>query len=227
MQLGRDWNFYSYQYGDSRENTATVRFDVERAVMPCPDTHLVCRRLLLRDAAEPDLAAFEADLPNLLADIDCMLVGVLRYPQTEELVFQIEDIDGFTARHEQLIAKAPADIEFFDTAGWDFFVDRVTPNLADWQRIDDRESIARLVAQGIDPELQHDLHHAFLGSAEELDKILHGLQSNGFHPVDSEDGRLILKRKVRLTLPEVSRVSIALKRFSRSQGVVYDGWKLS
>jgi len=25
----------------------------------------------------------------------------------------------------------------------------------------------------------------------------------------------------------VSRVSIALKRFSRSQSVVYDGWKLS
>lgn len=225
MKLGDDWNFYSYSYGEKPSRTALVRFDVERAIMPCPDTHQTCRRLLVREAGLPALATFESALPELLEGIDCMLVGVLRYPSTEELIFQIEDALGFTQRHDVLRAQAPAPIEFQDSAGWDFFVDRVTPNEADWQRITDRESIERHLRAGADPATPHTLLHTFIGDKVGIAAIRAVLEPEGFTVATLDSQRLVMQHAVMLTVADVSRVTVALHRFSRSHRAIYDGWK--
>jgi hypothetical protein len=221
MRSGAAWSGYSYRYGlDQR--TAEVRFDLAFATGAAPPTHLTTIRLVVVG----DGQAFEAALPSLLAEVDCLLVGILRYGSTTEFVLQVEDVAGFAEREAALTAEAGA-LHVHRSAGWDYFDDRVCPREHDWQRITDRETAEALVAAGADPLAHHVLEHAVVGGPDELRRLADDLTSAGFPPPTLDGRRLVVRRTQPLDPREISEVSVMLGAQCRLRGLVYDGWRLA
>lgn len=220
MRRDADWNHYTYRYAAGEETRdAHVRFDVGCALAPCPETHQTTARVRVRGPA----ADLEAQLPELLADIDCWLVGVLRYAGVTAFVFQVEDEGGFAAAEPALVAAAPGPVAIERSPGWSFFEDRVCPSETDWQRIQDREQLERLEAAGVDLHAEIEVLHGFYGGARALEALHEALLAEDFRRHAQEARRLEVLRTHRLA--DVSSVSVALARFARTRGVAYDGWR--
>jgi regulator of RNase E activity RraB len=233
MDRGRDWNEYHYTFGEPDPaggpgRRATVRFDVALATGFAPPTHQLCARLLLEPITpELPLDAFEAGLDALLAPVDCLLVGVLTYGATRELVFQVEDDGAFREREPALIAAAPAPARVLRVDGWAFFNDRVCPTEDDWRGIMDREAVDRCLAEGADPEVAHDVEHCFYGADEALSRLAADLASVGIAAVKADPRRLTVAHRQALDVEGINEVTRVLLRMSRMHGVGYDGWRLA
>jgi hypothetical protein len=219
-RTGRPWSFYHYVYGEGRR--AEVRFDLGYAAGATPRTHRHAAQVVVR-GAEPDAVdAWAEGLPERLADVDCLLVGVVRYADATELLLQVEDRAAFARAEPRL--GAPGALTIAWSAGWDCFTDRYCPREADWQRISDREAVERLVAGGHPPEAEVGVEHRVVGDPAGLEGLAAELVPAGFEPAAVTDRLLRVVRRQRLDA--VSDGSVPLAARCRRLGLVYDGWSL-
>lgn len=201
MRRRGDWNHYTYVYGEGR--LAEVEFDVAAALLPDPGRWPHGLRVHLDDADETAVLA-------ALEGADGVLVGRLRYAGRIELVVQVVDPAGVGPIAGARIERTP---------GWDYFQDRVSPSPADWRRIEDRETIARL---GLAPAGAVRTVHRFYGERAALDRVRERLAPEGFEPLAEDDRHLAL---VRLQPIEgISLITVGLLRLCEHAGVAYEGW---
>lgn len=219
VRIDSDWNHYTYTYGEPPRE-AHVRFDVGRALQPCPDTHAQSVRIRV----EGDTEGFEDALASTLTDVDCWLVGVLGFQGGATWVLQVEDRAGFAARRAAVEAAAVGTVQWQVSEGWGFFEDRVCPRERDWQRIADREQVERLATRGIDIHAPQPIRHGFFGDEGALDAIGEVLGPEGFAQ-DSASGRQLVLVATHPPV-DISSRTVALARLAREHGALYEGWRL-
>jgi hypothetical protein len=217
MRTPDSWNHYAYRYAESG-SVARVRFDVDRALQPSPSSHQRCVRVCVHGS----VGDFEAQLLQILAEVDCCFVGVLAYAEITEFVLQVDDPVAFSAQEARLDHSTACTVRFDHSQGWDFFDDRICPGETDWRRITDREQLERLAAKGTDVRASRAVVHAFFGTHAQLERLAERIRPDGFEVVALEGQRLA----VRLVHPlhEVSDLTVPLVRYAASLGVAYDGW---
>jgi hypothetical protein len=107
------------------------------------------------------------------------------------------------------------------SAGWDYFNERVCPGARDWQRIWDREAVSRLVSAGADPDAPFELWHTLLASAAGIETLWNVLEPEGFIRL-AHDHNLVVAYSQPLS--DLSRVTSALYGLCARVGAAYDGW---
>jgi regulator of RNase E activity RraB len=232
------WEFYSYTYGEDQR--ASILFDVWAAEEPEHVGYGACRRMIVyvpdqsvEEDGLPDPEAFaqakqvEAQLVAALesARVDCIKVGRMTYNGLCDVIFQVEDVEGFERCFAALQKQGVVfKVELVESEGWSFFDAKVRPRPEHWRWIKDRQTRDRLLAAGSDPKKPHTLDHTFLGEAKALEALAKALEEDGFDEPHLGDGRLSVSQEASLDVDEIHEVTEALRDLAASHHVAYDGW---
>lgn len=232
----KNWNFYSYTYGDNL--TALIEFDYEFAREDVHKGYNSCKRVIIyirQEDCAPNGLAFkheslkikklEDDLLLTLSEVDCKLTGKMLYGGMYDFNFQTNDASAFMNKVTPWIANQKSyKIEIIEKKNWEFFDAKIKPNHIYWQQITDRRLIGTLLEQGSNPEKEHIIEHLFIGENEKLQDLSNQLTSDGFVLSSLNENQLTLTKPSKLVGGELSNLTQKLASYTASIGVQYDGW---
>jgi regulator of RNase E activity RraB len=218
-----------------------ISFDVEAAREDLIETLTVCARLAIPihqpgpsgGPEQPEherLWDMEDQLCSALSErgITCRLVGRLTHRGYRVLVFQLDDWESFRSAVEEWIqANGDYQIQVSDSDGWEFFNEVVRPMPEDWLFMADCKVVQNLLEHGSDPDKEHALEFVLLGEPAALDRMAELLQAEGYQrndPFETPSGRMVMVKRMKLDLNEVTAASLALSRLAAEHNVQYDGW---
>ena len=236
--VGDGWDLYDYTYGEGLR--AFIRFDHDIATSPRPEGYDVCHTVLTHlspDSCRPDglplpdlfsqLQEAEDELVALLESkrVDCKLVGVMTYGGYRDLVFQCAESRSFERHAEAWAAKQalPTEVRHIER-GWEFFDEKVCPDVRQWQRIFDRRVIMALAEAGSDPHKPHEMEHFFKGPEPVLERIRDDLAARGFGGGEIREGGMMMTWRSTLDLDVISEITGHLRTWCPELGAEYDGW---
>jgi regulator of RNase E activity RraB len=232
------WDFYAYPYGDGMR--ASITFNVRADEEPEHRGYAACRRVIMylphervyanglpnreeyQRSAEDERALIE-ELER--AGVDCLKVGHMLYGAMRDIVFQVEDTQGFAAAYERFSAtRRDRRMELVEKQGWTFFDEKLRPKELHRQWITNNHLIVELLKAGTNGDVPHSIDHQFLGDAAALDVVAGELESAGFAPARPEPERLTLVQELPLDPDEISTWTRRFWLLAQSCGATYDGW---
>ena len=236
---GNSWAVYTYVYGEGQR--ALISFDVPFAEEEQHQGYEQCRRVIAflpaasvsanglpADKAISDqLNKFEDKFIKLLEKqaVDCKFVGRMTYGGMREFVFQVEEPASFMEVFNKESQKNSAfRIEVKESAGWQFFDEKIKPKPVYWMQIKDMQVIQQLLNAGSNPNLPHMIEYVITGEQAKLQKVRDEMVRNGFTEIGFDNSSLVLGKEARLNIDEIFNITSRFFNYCPANGVVYDGW---
>ena len=232
------WDNYVSQ---SDDKPLFISFDVQAAQEDLTDTLPHCARVLIPIQRPNDnggpvppeserLYEMEDELCATLTQhgVACRLVGRLTCAGMRELVFQLDDWEGFRPpvglwimNHEDY------QIDVSEHEGWEFFDDCIRPTEDIWMFLADQHVVQALIKAGSDPDKEHALEFVFNGKEHGLRQAAKALQERGYKPQAKPDfasGQIVMVKRMPLDEEAIFAESVAHRELAEAQGIEYDGW---
>jgi regulator of RNase E activity RraB len=151
-----------------------------------------------------------------------MLYGAMR-----DIVFQVEDVEGFSAAYERWSrSRKPGawKSELVESDGWSFFDRKLRPGPAHRKWIQNNHVVIQLLQAGSNRQRLHSLDHLFIGESAALDLIARELEELGLEPERQDPTKLKLVQELPLDPDEITTWTSRFEGIARECGASYDGW---
>ncbi|MFN8286707.1 MAG: ribonuclease E inhibitor RraB [Chitinophagales bacterium] len=232
---GERWNFYTYTYGEGQ--VAMVEFDEAIGSETTHSGYNNCIRVIFyinpANCTETGLPVkkeherlveIEMDL-NKNISADCRFVARSSYGALRELIYQVNDVATFKTDYTHWAKRIDIyKLELRESAGWQFFDERIKPDYLYWQQIHDRRIIGTLLQNGSSASKPHVIEHTILGEAAKLQSLAQQLTQDGFTVQTMENNSLVISKPMLLDGNTISGLTMRLASYCRSLGLKYDGW---
>lgn len=236
-EIVRDrWNGYTYLFGDNER--CVVSFDVtacepsaqrpsqlRRVIGFSPEGH-ISPQGMPSPQAFARLKAIEDTLIQQLRqrNVKSWLVGKQVYRGFRELLFQVDDVEGFAKAYATVEAEFGG-MKLVDHPDWQFFNDKISPGARGHNHISNREVISALKEAGADLSADHTLDHTFLGNDAALAAIEGKLAAKGFVDPSRHDRSLTMRIDVPLDDQDLlDAMTLYLRELAAAHDAAYDGW---
>ncbi len=240
MALSSDqWNIYHYAFGENEEFMALVSFDETAVGKENQQGYQRCIRLvfqvsddlvyengLIHGKANEALMLVENQLIQLLEQkqVNCRFVGRQTYYARKEFVFQVEDEHAFShAIRDYISSLKEYRFETVVSNGWDFFNQKISPNLIARQQISDRTLIETL-KENSNADKPHYFEHHFRGPKTGLQSIQKELEEEKFDLLSLTDDSLTMAKRYDLDEDVINQTSEFMILMSTHFKCSYDGW---
>ena len=236
-EIVRDvWNGYTYLFGDN--DRCVVSFDVaacdpaaqrpselRRVIGFSPEGHISPQGMPSPQAFARLKAIEDALIQQLRQrNVKAWLVGKQVYRGFRELLFQVDDVDGFAQAYAVVEAEFGG-MKLIDHPDWQFFNDKISPGERGHNHIANRQVITALKEAGSDLSAEHTLDHMFLGEAKDLAAIETALAGKGFTNPSRGDGTLTMQLEAPLDDQDmVDAMTMYLRDLATAHNAEYDGW---
>lgn len=236
-EIVRDgWNGYTYLFGDNER--CVVSFDVtacdpavqkpsqlRRVIGFSPDNQVSPQGMPSPPAFARLKAIEEALIRELTARrVKAWLVGKQVYRGFRELLFQVDDLAGFTKAYAMVEAEFGG-MKLVEHPDWKFFNDKISPGERGNNHIANREVIGGLKEAGSDLEAEHTLDHTFIGPANALTAIEIELAEAGFERTGTTERSLTMSVPLHLDDQDaLDSMTMWLRKVATTHGASYDGW---
>lgn len=234
-----DWVIFSYpiRYG-AESCSVEVDLSVTDGNRPAELVH--CVRVLLPilpakqnaqalplDTAKAGILEAESTLLKFLTVNDCkgLLVGRLNYEGWQEWVLMLSDTASVQQAITDWTSKSPQPgLQVWESEGWEYFDEYVTPTPLDRINIAGERHIANLIAQGTNKEAKHWFWHTFEGPKAGLEALKTELLAQGYWAEIRSDGQLCAEKACLLQKSDIQAMTNYLYNTARQHDVTYTGW---